>query len=89
MKETGEWNPEASFPEALSKFIDDFVPDTDEDKERLIGIAKAFEVNKMDEVTVTLKDASFMKLFCDIYILIKICPRALEPISMGAGQEVV
>jgi hypothetical protein len=81
MKETGEWHPEVSFPEALSKLIDDLYPDTDEDKERLISIAKAFEVNKMDEVTVTLKDVSFMKIFCDIYILMKICPRALERIS--------
>jgi AbiV family abortive infection protein len=81
MKETGEWYPEVSFPEALSRLVDDLYPDADEDKERLISIAKAFEVNKMDEVTVTLKDVSFMKIFCDIYILMKICPRALESIS--------
>lgn len=84
MKETGEWNPETPFPDALSKFIGDLVADTDEDKERLISIAKAFEANKMDEVTVTLKDVSFMKLFCDIYILMKICPRTLERISKEA-----
>jgi AbiV family abortive infection protein len=86
MMETGEWNPETPFTETLSKLIDDLIPDTDDDKERLITIAKTFEVNETDEVTITLKDASFMKLFCDIYILMKICPRALERISKEAGQ---
>lgn len=89
MEETGEWNRDAPFLEALSRFIDDYVPEADEDKERLIRIAKALEVNEMDGVTVTLKDASFMKLFCDIYILMKICPGALERISKEAEQEVV
>ncbi|QSA96305.1 AbiV family abortive infection protein [Methylococcus sp. EFPC2] len=84
MEETGEWNPEAPFPEALSKFVDNLITNTDEDKERLINIAKAFDANEMNEVTVTLKDASFMKFFCDAYILMKICPRALERITKEA-----
>lgn len=89
MEETGEWNPETPFPKALSKFIDDYCPESDEDKEHLIHIAMVLEANEMDGVIVSLKEVSFMKLFCDIYILMEICPRELERKSKKAGHIVV
>lgn len=87
MEETGEWNPETPFSETFREYIDNIITDNLDDKEHLISIAKAFDANEMNEVTITLKDASFMKLFCDIYILTKICPRALGRTPKESNRE--
>lgn len=81
MEESGGWDGQTDFIEAFSKFLDERISNNDEDNPRLLKIAKAIESNNTEGVEVTLRDASFMKLFCDGYILTKICPQALGRIS--------
>ena len=78
MKEFGEWNGHTEFIDVFRQFLNEHIPKTDEDKMRLLMIAKAMEGKDMDGVNVTLRDASFIKLLCDTYILTKICPQELE-----------
>lgn len=83
MQETGEWDGKTEFIEAFAKFLDERIPDADEDKRRLLRIASAIEGANAEGVDVTLRDSSFIKLFCDGYILTKIRSQALE--RMGGG----
>lgn len=78
MKESGEWDGKVEFIEAFAKFLNERIPEADEDNRRLLKIASAIEGKNTEGVEATLKDASFMKLFCDGYILTKIRSQSLE-----------
>lgn len=81
MRESGEWDGKTEFIETFAKFLNERIPETDEDYPRLLRIASAIEGKNTEGVEVTLRDASFMKLFCDGYILTKIRPQALGRLS--------
>ena len=68
MEEEGDWKPDSSFKEAVLRFLDDMFPGMDE-RERFAELCARFEAKNLDGVVVTLKDATFMKLFCDAYFL--------------------
>lgn len=81
MKESGEWNGKAEFIGTFANFVHERIPQPDEDYARLLRIASAIDGKNTEGVEVTLRDASFMKLFCDGYILTKIRPQAIERVS--------
>lgn len=73
MKETGDWKENESLTESLMNFLLDMFPTFDE---RYVyqELFEAFESGDVEQTKVTLKEASFMKLFCDAYFLQKIRP---------------
>lgn len=81
MRESGEWDGKTEFIETFAKFLNERIPETDEDYPRLLRIASAIEGKNTEGIEVTLRDASFMKLFCDGYILTKIRPQTLDRLS--------
>jgi hypothetical protein len=67
MEEEGDWKPDTSFKEAALRFLDDMFPGMDE-REHFADLCARFET-KTPDIVVTLRDATFMKLFCDAYFL--------------------
>jgi hypothetical protein len=68
MEETGDWKPGASFQDSVLRFLDDMFPGMDE-RQHFADLCARFEEKKLDGVVVNLKDATFIKLFCDAYFL--------------------
>jgi hypothetical protein len=52
-----------------------------EEKERSAELCRAFDTGQLTGVVSTLKEVSFIKLFCDIYFLFKIQPKALKALT--------
>ena len=73
MKETGDWKNGESFTESLMTFLLDTFPEFDE-RDVYQRLFEAFESGNEEQPKVSLKEASFMKLFCDAYFLHKIRP---------------
>ena len=73
MKETGDWTEGESFSDGLMKFLLDMFPSFDE-RDVYQRLFEAFESGEEEYSNVTLREASFMKLFCDAYFLKKMRP---------------
>ena len=73
MKQTGDWKENESLTESLMNFLLDMFPAFDE-RDVYRNLFEAFENGNVEQTKVTLKEASFMKLFCDAYFLHKIRP---------------
>jgi hypothetical protein len=52
---------------------------------RFAAICRKFEAQDLKGLALTLKEVSFIKLFCDAYFLAKIRPKALK--ALGAEQD--
>ncbi|MET4016066.1 AbiV family abortive infection protein [Bradyrhizobium sp. S3.2.12] len=70
MAEHNDWQPNAPFEPAVLKFLDSLFPEMDE-RERYAELCRAFDSDQLTGVVVTLKEVSFIKLFCDAYFLFK------------------
>jgi AbiV family abortive infection protein len=68
MEESGDWKPEISFSEAMLRFLDDMFPGMEE-RGRIAELCARFEAKNLEGIAVTLRDAVFMKLFCDAYFM--------------------
>lgn len=77
MAEVGDWKREDPLGSSLEEFLRKLFSVGDDDFERFVDIARAFEAGATDSVTVTLKEASFAKLFCDAYFMSRFLPVAL------------
>jgi hypothetical protein len=93
MAQQGDWQEGAPFEPAFVRFIDALFPKFDE-KERYIELCRAFEAKEVNGVKVTLKDVkvtlkevSFIKLFCDAYFLHKIQPAAMKKLKDETPSE--
>jgi hypothetical protein len=75
MAQRGDWSRGAPFEPAFVKFLDELFPGMDE-KARYAELINAFDTEKLEQVKVTLKEVSFIKLFTDAYFLHKIQPNA-------------
>jgi len=73
----GDWRRDTSFETPLMRFLDDLFPNMDE-RERFVKICRQFEANNLKDVAITLKEVAFIKLFCDVYFLAKVRPKAIE-----------
>lgn len=86
MAQSGHWQTGTPFTSCLMEFLDKMFPEFDE-REHYFGIFEAFEKQAVDTITVTLKEASFMKLFCDAYFLNEIRPKALEALAAAHAEK--
>jgi hypothetical protein len=71
MREAGDWKPDTSVQHAMLRFLDQMFPDID-DRSQFAELCGRFEDEKLEGAVVTLKEASFMKLFCDAYFMQRI-----------------
>jgi hypothetical protein len=89
MAKHGDWTEGEPFVPSFLKFIDELFPNFDE-KERYGALIRAFEEKKLDGVAVTLKEVSFIKLFCDAYYMKRLPPPpigVIEPSAEPAGAN--
>jgi AbiV family abortive infection protein len=77
MEESGDWSRNTPFETPFIRFLDDRFPNMDE-RDRFAEICRQFEANNLKDLAITLKEVSFMKLFCDGYFLAKIGPKAID-----------
>lgn len=77
MIDADEWETGTPFEPCLLRFLDELFPQMEE-RDRFAEVCRLFEAKDVDKARITLKEASFMKLFCDAYFLRTIQPRALN-----------
>jgi hypothetical protein len=77
MKDSGDWKGNTPFDVTFGKFLDESFPGFDE-REQLLDICRRFETKNLEGIVITLKEVSFIKLFCDAYFLRTIGPTALK-----------
>jgi hypothetical protein len=82
MAKHADWSEGQTFVPSFLKFIDELFPNFDE-KERYAALIKAFDEKKLDGVIVTLKEVSFIKLFCDAYYIKRLPPPGQRTGSRG------
>ena len=58
-------------------FLASSLPKIDE-RDRFAEICRRFEAKEFEGLAITLKEAAFMKLFCDAYFLTKIRNKAIN-----------
>jgi AbiV family abortive infection protein len=86
MKDAGDWNGDTPYEERFIKFLDELFPSLDE-RERFLTICRAYEGKRVDSLGITLKEVSFIKLFCDAYFLRTVAPAALKELPIGRGAD--
>lgn len=86
MLSTGAWQRSMPFEGVFGPFLDEFWPGFDE-RERFMGLCRAFDREPPQSEKVNLREASFMKLFCDTYFLSKIRPTAIKEKVARANAE--
>lgn len=74
MERCGDWKIGEPFAPAHAEFLRSFSQMDATETERFSQLARAFESGLGDKVQVTLKEASFEKLFCDAYFQKKLMP---------------
>lgn len=77
MAEVGDWKSGDPWVPVLEEYLRSLFPEGDDDRDKFVDIASAFEARVPESVIVTLKEASFAKLFCDAYFMSKFRPAAL------------
>tara|TARA_R110002020_G_scaffold47651_1_gene135543 strand:- start:2419 stop:3918 length:1500 start_codon:yes stop_codon:yes gene_type:complete len=85
MQENGTLEEVKTFPIAFQQFIDELFPQMDE-RARFLALCDHFEGGTLEETTITLKEVSFVKAFCDAFFLRKIQPTAFEKFKSSTGQ---
>ncbi|MCK1543703.1 hypothetical protein IVB12_17485 [Bradyrhizobium sp. 179] len=77
MSDHGDWHPDDPFLPAFLKFLDTLFPNMDE-RERYRELCQAFDADELAGAAITLKEVSFIKLFCDAYFLWNNRPQRLD-----------
>lgn len=75
MAESGEWNRKA--PDAFGSLLDEITSSAFDERDYYIELIQNAAKRRKPGV-ITLKEAHFMKIFCDSYFLKKLRPRRLE-----------
>jgi hypothetical protein len=78
MTENGDLTPGVSVCDSLLRFVDDMFPDMDQ-RDQFAELFERFESKNVEGAVVTLKEATFMKLFCDAYFWRHIKQRNAPP----------
>lgn len=86
MLSTGQWARQTSFVETFSAFLDMMWPELDE-RDKYIDLIQQFPKVDPHKLGITLKEASFMKLFCDAYFLKEIRPNILRKKTTEAEEQ--
>lgn len=77
MAEVGDWKQGQPFKPVLEEYLRKLFPSGGEDLDIFIRLARAFETKSLEGIIVTLREASFAKLFCDAYFLNRFRPMAM------------
>ena len=64
MAQRGDWQQGTPFEPAFVRFLDELFPGMVE-KQRYADLCRTFDTEQLKGVVVTLKEVSFIKLFCD------------------------
>jgi AbiV family abortive infection protein len=83
MADHGDWQPGTAFEPAFLRFLDSLFPEMEE-REQFASLCRSFDTNQLAGVNVTLKEVSFIKLFCDAYFLTKHRP---PEVKISQAQE--
>ena len=86
MKDASDWKPDAPFEDSMLRFLDEFFPGFDE-RDRFAELCRKFEKKEAKQGEVTLKEASFIKLFCDAYFMRTIQPAALKELEKKSPPD--
>jgi hypothetical protein len=82
MRDTGEWDGSTPFDAVFIQFLSELFPAMSQEERDLFEvITRTFQAKKFDGVVITLKEVSFIKLFCDAYFL-----RTARPTTMKAAR---
>ena len=81
MKDTGDWDGTSPFEVPMLKFLDEMFPGMEE-RDRFSELCKTFDARTAQSGAVTLKETSFIKLFCDAYFLRRVRPSALKDVDL-------
>jgi AbiV family abortive infection protein len=87
MKGFGDWSDGTAFDIQFIHFLRELFPSFDE-IERYQEICKRYESKNSSGLVITLKEVSFMKLFCDSYFLRAIGPAYRERLSTMNGEAI-
>ncbi len=79
MAEVGDWKRNTPFGPAIRAYIGDAFS-LDEDIEKCLKLYENFDAQATESITVSLKEATFSKAFCDAYFLQRYRPMALQKI---------
>ncbi|NIA68600.1 AbiV family abortive infection protein [Pelagibius litoralis] len=82
----GAWQRDTPITPRLMAFLDQMFPEFDE-REQYREIFDAYERKAVESATVTLKEVSFMKLFCDAYFLKEVRPTALKSLAEERAES--
>jgi len=86
MKDAGDWDGTGPFEAPMLKFLDELFPDLEE-RDRFAELCRAFDGEQpIRPGFVTLKETSFIKLFCDAYFMRRIQPAALQGLEDAAKE---
>jgi hypothetical protein len=87
MKDAGEWKDGEPFEVSFARFLGELFPTMEqEERDRFFEIARRFEAKTLQGIVITLKEVSFIKLFCDAYFLRTIGPASIR--AMPSLEEV-
>jgi hypothetical protein len=86
MAKNGDWVEGQPFGPSFAKFVDELFPNFDE-KERYAHLIETFEQKKIDGLTLTLKEVSFIKLFCDAYYMKRLSANREAEAQPAEAQE--
>jgi hypothetical protein len=79
MRLCGDWDENTPETVAYATFLQDMFPNLDDEEAAAFRVlAEQFADRKGGETRVTVKQASFEKLFCDAYFLKKLAPVLLK-----------
>jgi hypothetical protein len=83
MRDAGAWDGNTAFEVVFTKFLGERFPAmSQEEHDAFAALTRAFETKIFDGVMITLKEVSFIKLFCDAYFL-----QTAEPAAMKAARR--
>ena len=85
MEQSGDWKTGTNFTEAMVGFLDEMFPTMDE-RDRFAELCARYEAKDVEGVAVTLKEAGFMKLFCDAYFMRRLMGRR-KPVALDHKQD--
>ena len=88
MKDAGAWDGKVAFEIPFIDFLEKLFPTmSPEERQQFASLCRRFEEKNFEGIVVTLKEASFIKLFCDAYFLTTISPAGLKGMPQIDGQS--
>jgi len=81
-EQSGQWTESTPFVPIVLRFLDELFPRFSE-RAQFESIFDAFERDSPNDAKITLREVSFMKLFCDSFFLAKFMKPTLDRAVAG------